>query len=155
MTPTLGSNRHWATGSWCCLWVRVWDRAAMRTLAGFPPEDASPRPWAPRERRCSSGWLRLHLASPPSSPRRSRLAGCHLWGEEEDSTAHPLPTVAALNCFFKKDLTGQGLIICLFNIQQPSLLQHKGMEIRRHLCFKKPCSDESGAKKNRRHGPAC
>lgn len=44
MTPTVGSNHHWAVGSWCCLWVRMLDRVAVCTLEGFPPEDASPRP---------------------------------------------------------------------------------------------------------------
>lgn len=78
MTPTEGSNRHWAVGFWCCLWVRVWDRAVVCPPAGFPPEDASLRPWARRERRCSSGWPQLRPASPPSNPTRSRLARCHL-----------------------------------------------------------------------------
>lgn len=126
MTPTVGSNRHWAVGSWCYLWVRVWDRAAKRTLAGFLPEGASPGPWAQRERRCSSSWRRLRPASPPSSPPRSRLTRCHLRGRKRDITAHPLPGVAARVNAFQKTSQGQGLIICLFNIRQPPCYGTKG-----------------------------
>lgn len=120
-TPTVGSNHHWAVGSWCCLWVRVWDRAVVCPLAGFPPEDASLRPWAQRERRCSSGWPRLRLASPPSSPTRSRLARCHL--HRRKRTAQLI--LWADECF-PKDFTGQGLILCLLNIQEPSSYNTKG-----------------------------
>lgn len=121
MTPTVGSNRHWAVGSWCCLWVRVWDRAVVCPLAGFPPEDASLRPWAQRERRCSSGWPRLRLASPPSSPTRSRLARCHLHRRKRTAQLILWPD----ECF-SKDFTGQGLILCLLNIQEPSSYNTKG-----------------------------
>lgn len=128
MTPTVGSNRHWALGSWCYPWVRKWDRVVTCTLAGFLQGDASPRPWAKQERRCSSSWPQPRLASLLSNPPRSRLARCHLIGRTVDSTAHYLPRVAALIIFFWKDLTEQGLIICLFNIQQPLCLNTKGWQ---------------------------
>lgn len=77
-TPTAGSSRRSAAGSWCCLWARPWGRAAARTPGGRPPDGTSPGPWAPRGRRCSSGWPRPRSASPPSVPSRSRLTGCPL-----------------------------------------------------------------------------
>lgn len=80
-TPTAGSSRRWAAGSWCCPWARLWGRAAACTPGGLPPDGTSPGPWAPRGRRCSSGWPRPRFASPPSVPSRLRLAGCRLWRE--------------------------------------------------------------------------
>lgn len=96
MTPTVGSNHHWAPGSWCYLWVMVWDKVATCTLPGFLQEDASLRPWAQQERRCSSSWPRPHLASPPSNPPRSRLTKCHLQGKRWTAQLILCPGVACL-----------------------------------------------------------
>lgn len=103
-TPTAGSSRRWAAGSWCCPWARPWGRAAACTPGGPPPDGTSPAPSAPRGRRCSSGWPRPRSASPPSVPSRLRLTGC------------PLRTEVSGHHNWCKNV--QLLIICLLCTQQ-------------------------------------